>query len=349
MFSKKLVALVVFAMLMPMIAACGGTEPTATPAAAPATEAPTAAAPTEAPAAEATNTAAPSGGGTTSSDVFKWRAYAEPETFDTALMQENLSIDIGQNLYDGLTEFDVNTLEVKPNIATSWDTSPDGTVYTFHLNKDAKFSNGDPVTAEDFKYSWNRVLSTPKAPYAYVLDDIKGATDVEASAASTDTTKTKVTEASGIVVKDPQTLEVTLKGPSAYFLSQTALWTYYVVNKKVVSQCPADKASCFTETGKHMGAGSGPYYIETWNHDQNIKLKVNKDYWRKDQAAAVDAEVLIVKDTTTAQSQFENGQLDVLDQPDAKDIKRIQDDPKLKDQLHKTGYARTVWIGFNVQ
>jgi len=264
-------------------------------------------------------------------------------------MQENLSIDIGQNLYDGLTEFDVNTLEVKPNIATSWDVSSDGTVYTFHLSKDAKFSNGDPVTADDFKYSWNRVLSTPKAPYAYVLDDIKGATDVEASTASTDTTKPKLTEASGIVVKDPQTLEVTLKGPSAYFLSQTALWTYYVMNKKVVSQCPADKQSCFTETGKHTGAGSGPYIIDTWNHDQNIKLKVNKDYWRKDQVATADVEVPIVKDTSTAQAQFENGQLSVLDQPDAKDISRIQGDPKLKDQLHKTGYARTVWIGLNVK
>jgi oligopeptide transport system substrate-binding protein len=352
MFSKKIVALVLLAMLMPLIAACGGTTATDTPQAAAPTDtavvaAPTTA-PTTAPAAAATNTTAPSTGGT-SSNVFTWRAYAEPETFDPALMQENLSIDIGQNLYDGLTEFDVNTLAVKPNIATTWDTSPDGAVYTFHLNPAAKFTNGDPITADDFKYSWNRVLSNPKAPYAYVMDDIKGAKDVEASAASTDTTKTKLTEASGIVVKDPQTLVVTLNGPSAYFLSQTALWTYYVVNKKVVSTCPADKPSCFTETGKHTGAGSGPYIINTWNHGQNIKLTANKSYWRTDQVPAVDAEVPIVTDTSTAQAQFENGQLSVLDQPDAKDIKRIQADAKLGPLLHKTGYARTVWIGLNVK
>ena len=73
-------------------------------------------------------------------------------------MQENLSIDIGQNLYEGLTQFDVNTLEVKPDIAEKWDVSTDGSVYTFHLSKNAKFSNGDPITADDFKYSWNRVL-----------------------------------------------------------------------------------------------------------------------------------------------------------------------------------------------
>ena len=299
---------------------------------------------------EATATTAPSSStGGTSSNVFKWRAYAEPETFDPALMQENLSIDIGQNIYEGLTQFDVKTLDIKPDIADSWDVSTDGSVYTFHLNKDAKFSNGDPITAEDFKYSWNRVLSTANAPYAYVMDDIKGAKDVEASAVSTDTTKPKLTEASGIEVVDPQTLKVTLGGPSAYFLSQTALWTYYVVNKKVVSLCPADKPSCFTETGKQTGAGAGPYVLDTWNHDQNLKLTINKNYWRPSMAASVDVEIPIVKDTSTAQAQFEKGELGVLDQPDPKDIKRIQGDSKLSGMLQKAGYARTVWIGLNLK
>src|SRR5205085_12090916 len=105
-----------------------------------------------------------------------------------------------------------------------------------------------------------------------------------------------------------------------------------------------DKPSCFTETGKHVGVGTGPYILDTWNHDQNLKLTINDKYWRKDMAAHVNVEIPIVKDTSTAQAQFEQGSLDVLDQPDPKDIKRIQGDSKLGGMLHKSTFARTVWI-----
>src|SRR5262249_46455007 len=155
-------------------------------------------------------------------------------TLDPALINEVLSTDISQNLYDSVTQFNPQTLEVEPALAESWDVSPDASVYTFHIRRDAKFSNGDPVTAEDIKYSWNRTLSTKEAPYAsYVMSDIKGASEVMASATATDTTKQKITEASGIEVIDPYTLRVTLVRPSAYFLAEAAVWTYYVVNKNV--------------------------------------------------------------------------------------------------------------------
>ena len=363
MFSKKVLASsALFLLLVPSLAACGGETSTATPAAsgnttvdATATTAPSTTGGGDATAttAPATSAATATTGGTTSSSgsgtSFKWRAFDEPETFDPALMQETLSIDIGQNIYGGLTEFNQETLEVKPDIATNWDISSDGSVYTFHLSPDAKFSNGDPITADDFKYSWNRLLGTPAAPYAYVFDDIKGAKDVEASAVSTDTTKPKLTEAPGIEAVDAHTLKVTLNGPSAYFLSQTALWSYFVVNKKVVDQCPKDKPSCFTETGKHVGAGSGPYILDTWNHGQNLKLVINKNYWRKDAAAAVDVDIPIVKDSSTALAQYENGQLDAFDQPDPKDIKQLKTDATYKDQLHNVGNARAVWIGLNLK
>ncbi len=361
MSSKKIVIPALFLLLLtPVLAACGteatpttvtggvtggttattvmtGTESTATTAVGGAADTATAPAAT-APMA----TTGTSGSATT----FRWRAFAEPETFDPAFMQEFVSIDLGQNLYDGLTQFNPQTLVSEPAIAKSWDISPDSSVYTFHLRSDVKFTNGDPVTANDFKYSWNRVLNTPQAPYVYVLDDIKGAKDVEASVVSTDTTKPKVTEASGIEVVDPYTLKVTLNGPSAYFLAQTSLWTYYVVNQKVVSQCPKDKPSCFMETGKQMGAGTGAYVLDTWEHNQRLHMTVNPNYWQD--KASVDVEVPIVKDTGTAQVQFENGQLDALDGPDPQSIKRIQSDAKLGPQLYSVGQARAVWIGLNV-
>jgi len=275
---------------------------------------------------------------------FSWRAYAEPETFDPALMQENLSIDIGQNFYDSLVEFNPDTQAIQPALAASLPTvSADGTVYTFKLRKDIKFSNGDPLTSADVVYSWNRVLNNPKAPYVFVMDDIKGATDVEASAVSTDTTKTKVTAASGIEAPDPYTVKVTLNNPSAYFLSESTVWTYFVVNQKV-----AGADSSFTETGKHLGAGTGAYVLKEWKHQQQILLERNPNYWGSEKPS-VDVAVRILPETATAQAQYEANQLDALDGPSPADLKRIQGDAKLKDQLHSVGQARSVWIGLNVQ
>ncbi|MDQ2809257.1 MAG: peptide ABC transporter substrate-binding protein [Chloroflexota bacterium] len=276
--------------------------------------------------------------------TFSWRAYAEPETFDPALMQENLSIDIGQNLYDSLVQFNPDTQQIEPALAESLPTvSPDGSVYTFKLRKDVKFSNGDPFTSADVVYSWNRVLNNPKAPYVFVMDDIKGATDVEASAVSTDTTKTKVTTASGIEAPDPYTVKVTLNNPSAYFLSESTVWTYYIVNQKVVG---AD--SSFTETGKQLGAGTGAYVLKEWKHQQQILLERNPNYWGPEKPS-VDVAVRILPETATAQAQYEAGQLDALDGPSPADLKRIQGDATLKNQLHSVGQARSVWIGLNLQ
>ncbi len=296
-------------------------------------------------AAPAAATATVSGAGVMApAGAFSWRAYAEPDTFDPALMQENLSIDIGQNLYDSLVEFNPDTQKIQPALAESLPTvSPDGSVYTFKLRKDVKFSNGDPFTSADVVYSWNRVLNNPKAPYVFVMDDIKGATDVEASAVSTDTTKAKVTTASGIEAPDPYTVKVTLNNPSAYFLSESAVWTYFVVNQKVVGT-----DSSFTETGKHLGAGTGAYILKEWKHQQQILLQQNPNYWGSEKPS-VDVAVRILPETATAQAQYEAGQLDALDGPSPADLQRIQGDAKLKDQLHNVGQARSVWIGFNLQ
>ena len=355
---KKYAALAAGLLLMPLLAACGPEAATPTPGApAGAATATTGGTTAEATAttgttAEATATTAGTTPPSTSGNVFRWRAFAEPETLDPALIQETLSVDLSQNLYESLVKFNHETLEIEPSLAEALPTvSADGKTYTFKIRKDAKFSNGDPVTAEDVKWSWERALKTPDAPYVFVMFDIQGAEELQSSAVSTDTTKPKVEELSGVKVVDPQTLEVTLVGPRAYMLPQMAVWTFYVVNKNVVGKCPTDSPSCFTETGKAEGAGSGPYILDSWDHNQSLKFKVNPNYWNAAEKATVDVEIPIVQDTATAQAQFENGQLDVLDQPDPNDIRRIEGDANnpLKDRLKVVGNARTVWIGMNLQ
>lgn len=347
--NKKLVAASLVVVAMPLFAACGGNaEPTATSIAPTVTTAP-AAQPTGATAPSATTVMSAAtattgnGGGTTGAGVFSWRAYAEPETMDPTLMQENLSIDLAQNVYDALTQFNPETSKLEPALAKSWDVSPDAKVYTFHLREDAKFSNGDPVTASDFVYSYNRAVNTKEAPYTdIVMNDIQGYAEVRASATTTDTTKPKVDKVSGIEAVDPHTLKITLKAPSAYFISQTTVWTYYVVNKKVVESTPG-KSDWVTMPG----AGTGAYILTEWKHNESLHMKPNPNYWG-DPKPTVEVNVPILKDTDTAQALFEKGQLSVLDGPDASQLNRIKKDAKFGSMLHSVGQARSVWVGLNV-
>ena len=344
MFKKQVnLVLALLIGLSLLVASCdtGTATPTAVPPAATATTgvaAPAEATATTAPApAEATATTgstAPSGG-----EVFSWRAYAEPETFDPALMQENLSIDVGQNFYDALVEFEPNTQKIQGALAESWDVSPDASVYTFHLRKDVKFSNGDPLTSADILYSYHRVANTKDAPYEFVMRDIKGFTEVRDSVVSTDTAKPKVTTVSGIEAPDPYTVKITLVNPSAYFISEATVWTYYVVNKNQV-----DKGG---EWMVGPGAGTGAYMIDEWKHNESISMVPNPNYWGTPKPT-VNALIRIMADSDTALAEYEKGTLSALDGPDPNSLQRLQGDATLSKQLHSVGQSRSVWIGLNL-
>lgn len=152
----------------------------------------------------------------------------EPESIDPAL---NTTVNGGTLIlaaFEGLTSLDENDRPI-PGVAESWDISPDQLTYTFHLRQDAKWSDGQPVTAKDFDYAWKRALNPETAAeYAYQLFYIKNATEYNEG-------KAKV-EDLGIKVIDDYTFEVTLAAPTPFFLNLTAFPTLAPVRQDIIEK-----------------------------------------------------------------------------------------------------------------
>jgi len=251
--------------------------------------APAAATPTTAPAA---NTPAPS-----SSGVLRWslEGINELPALDPPLAGASQSVGVISLVFEGLVRLDSN-LNIQPAGAESWEVKDGGKTFIFHIRKDLKFANGDPVTAEDFAYSLNRAFGPDFANgnAGYYLSNIVGATDV---------TGGKATSISGVKVIDPQTLEIDLQIPSVYFLYQLTFPASFVVPKKAVDASPqawTDKAY-----------GTGPFMVEEWKHNQSITLVPNPNYWLgKPQLAKI--QMPFIQDAATALKLYQTGELDIM-------------------------------------
>jgi oligopeptide transport system substrate-binding protein len=155
---------------------------------------------------------------------------SEPETIDPALQTGHPDATIVIQLFEGLTSFDPRTLEPIPGAAEKWDISADGYVYTFHLRRDAKWSDGKPVTSKDFQYTFARLLDPETAArYAYQGYYIKNGEKFNKGA---------IKDASqlGLEVVDAYTLRVTLESPTPYFLSLLYHTSLYPVRQDIVEK-----------------------------------------------------------------------------------------------------------------
>lgn len=192
----------------------------------------------------------------------------EPFSLHPGLANDSTSGSVIRQTFEGLTRINA---EGKPENAMASDikTSADGKTYTFTL-RDAKWSNGDPVTAEDFEYAWKWALD-PKneSQYAYQLYYIKGAEEANKG-------KAKVADV-GIKAKDKKTLVVELENPTPFFTELTAFYTYMPVNKKVAEK----NKNWYTNAGENY-VSNGPFVLSKWKHGGSITLEKNNEYWDKD-------------------------------------------------------------------
>lgn len=245
-------------------------------------------------------------GSDNSEQVFRMNLTAEPPTLDPAQMQDQVSSTVMTGLFEGLTKMD-ETGKAVPAMAESWGVSEDGKSYTFHLRPGVKWSNGDPVTAHDFEYSWKRTLNPkldPLAPYAYQLYYIKGAQAYNEDAKGTVDPSTV-----GVKAIDDQTLKVDLVNPTPYFLSLTSFYTYYPVNKKVAESNP--KWSAEAETF----VSNGPFKLSSWKHNDTLELVPFEEYYDKDSIKLKRVQFFMVKDANTELSMYRTDKLDWAGMP----------------------------------
>lgn len=228
--------------------------------------------------------------------VFRF-SLTEPPSLDPSLLKDAQSIIVGQGLYEGLTRLNAAG-EPQAAAATSWEVSPDGKTYTFHLRDGMKWSNGDPVTANDFVFAWKRTLAPETASdYAYFLYYIVGGQEYNEGKGSAD--------AVGVKALDDKTLQVQLKSPTPYFLSLTAHNSYWPEDEKVVegNDAWASEASTIVT--------NGPFLLKDWQHNDSLTMVKNPNYW---DAANIHFDQAVVSpltdDENTQYNAFQAGDID---------------------------------------
>lgn len=248
------------------------------------------------------------GGGSSDGDssdgkVFRYAVNTLPTTLDPTKGQSIGDNEIQHAITEGLTR---NTAgDVKPGIAESWDESEDGLTYTFHLRKDAKWSDGEPITAGDFEYSWKRLVNPETAsPYAFIGDCLKNGQAIEQGNMDV--------EELGVKAVDDNTLEVTLEHPTSYFLSLIGSSGQFApLRQDIVEKYGTDFAAT-----SEKNVYSGPF-VMTSSEDNVWTFEKNDNYWDKDSINLDKCELNYVENTDTQLSMYEAGDLDYVQVPTA--------------------------------
>lgn len=235
------------------------------------------------------------------SRTFVWNNHSEPPSLDPGVATDSASSSIITQLFEGLTEYHPKTLQPLPGVAEKWEISGDGKIYTFHLRPNAKWSNGDRVTADDFEYSWKRVLNPKLASeYAYILYPIVGAEDFN-------TGKTKTPEKVGVKALDKTTLQITLNNPTPYFLQMVTFKTFRPVHRPTV-----EKWQALWTRAEYM-VSNGPYRLATWISHKEIVIEKNPHYWDRDNVKIGRAKFLPIEDLETGLKMSQTGKIHFSD------------------------------------
>jgi len=274
---------------------------------------------------------------------FTYVSGAEPETLDPARMTGAIEHRIATAILEGLTTYDPKDLSPRPGMAKAWTISDDRLTYTFHLREGATWTNGQPVTARDFEWSWRRVLDPATASeYVYQLYYIKGAAAFYKRAAARLKDKTLPAPDPGTVgirAVDDRTLVVTLENPTPYFLNLTAFMTYLPVNRTCVEQ----HKTAWTRPG-HI-VTNGPYRLIEWKFYRRIRLAKNPAYWNAANVRSNTVDILPTEEVSAAYAAYEQRRADFITTVPLKLVPKLL--ARKRKDFHVSPFLATYFYRFN--
>ena len=260
------------------------------------------------------------------------RNWSDPPTLDPHLVTDTTSAGIVVEIFSGLVSLNED-LDIIPELAESWSISGGGTVYEFKLRPDLKFSNGEPVTAEDVKWSIERAAHPDtESPVAEIyLGDIVGVNEIIEG-------RGDVVSAAGVTLVDDRTIRIEIDAPKAYFLAKLTYPTAYILNR--------DNVEAGGDSWTDNAAGTGPFFLEEYRIGQRMVLARNENYWGKH--AYLDNVVLNLAGGVSM-AMYENDEIDITGVGLA-DLTRVQDPTEElnKDLVRVPPHFSISYVGFNI-
>lgn len=267
-----------------------------------------------------------------SGQTYRVATSSDINTLDSTLATDTVSFTIYNQVFEGLYSLNGKD-EAVPGVAKGKPKKSNGNkTWTIKLRKDAKWSNGDPVTANDFVFAWRKVVDPVNASeYAYIMYDIKNAEDINLNKNG------KKPKDLGVKALDDYTLQVELTKPIPYFQQMLAFGTFMPQNEKVVKKYGKSYGTTADKT-----VYNGPFKIDKWAVEDKIMLTKNKDYWDKNNVKLDRVNYKVLKDTQAGASLYDTGSVDVAGIT-SEQVDKYKDSPALFKRL----LASTAFLKMN--
>jgi oligopeptide transport system substrate-binding protein len=267
------------------------------------------------------------------SQVLRLGNGTEPATLDPQIAEAVSDANIQRDLLEGLVILDKDG-KVAPGVAESWSVSPDGLVYTFKLRPEAKWSNGEPVTADDFVWSWTRAVDPGTgSKYSFLAYPIKNAEDIA-------TGRNKDITTLGVKAVDPHTFEVTVKAPTGYFLSLITHHIFLPLNRGNVEKFGPQ----FTR-GSNM-VSNGAFTLKEWTPQSRIVVVKNPSYWDAAHVKLSEIDYFPIENQNEELKRYRAGEIDVTYEVPADQVDFIRQN--LPKELTISPYLGNYYFGFNL-
>ncbi|MGF1484693.1 MAG: peptide ABC transporter substrate-binding protein [Opitutales bacterium] len=263
----------------------------------------------------------------------------EPKALDPHVTTGIIESKVHYALYEGLVNPGPN-LEPEPGVAERWEDSPDGLTWTFHLREDAKWSDGKPVTAQDFVFAFRRILTpTLASEYASMLDVIEGAFEYRNG-------DLKDFDQVGVKALDPRTLVVTLANPAPHFITMLFHHAFYPVPEQTIRAHGEPFLPNNPWAGNEKHVGNGPFVLKRWELGSNIQVTRSNAYWDPDNVQLNGIRFLFIDSQDDEERNFRDGQLHVTQSLPPENIEDYREDQP--DTLREHPSLSIYYYGFNV-